>query len=426
MKTDDNECQDANTKVFVRPPSGKTVQEKCQCKHLPPSVPTTHKGGLGTAQFLFEPTPPNHKRASHASSPHIRKIQSAKARLVPSSANNVKDSTILPSGGVRDRQRPRSASGSNPHDVINRHRPGSAVGNRPVPKQFLVLETKEANPSRGKDLEAGIHDGLESHKVASNETEDAQIRRWKERKKEVQKMEQLIPEGLAQLRPWLTQDVPMEWCGVDASSCLVFLPLLLQDSEDLPVVPPAQGANDVIPHTVIPPPPKPFDPKKLFHYDVEKHIPPDPTPEQRSHTRQSRNGIYATDGSLLHDQERYLMNRTEEMIQQEIEDLENLIQGIGNADSNNVMSQYQAEISKLQWSVKDTLVKCYQLRSHFKDDKQDEQTDLLGLRAYIKEKERILNQIKARREACLLELEQLESEIGMTTQGEVMKAFQRL
>ena len=50
----------------------------------------------------------------------------------------------------------------------------------------------------------------------------------------------------------------------------------------------------------------------------------------------------------------------------------------------------------------------------------------LGLRAYIKEKERILNQIKARREACLLELEQLESEIGMTTQGEVIKAFQRL
>ena len=50
----------------------------------------------------------------------------------------------------------------------------------------------------------------------------------------------------------------LDRCGVDASSCLVFLPLLLQDSEDLPVVPPAQGANDVIPHTVIPPPPKPF------------------------------------------------------------------------------------------------------------------------------------------------------------------------
>ncbi|XP_022108421.1 uncharacterized protein LOC110988839 isoform X2 [Acanthaster planci] len=416
--------QDAGISLLQRPPLGKQVgqQEKCPCKHQASSAPLTHAAGLGTAQLLFEPTPPSHKKPPRAVSPHVRKIQSAKARLVPSSSSsNVKDDAILPKGGVLDRQRPNSAHVPQ-RERGNRHRPGSAIGNRPVPKQFLTLETNQQRSipdSSGKQ-------GAENTKKAVCESEDVEIKRWKERRKDKpEKTERTIPEGIAQLRPWLTEDVPVDWCGVDASSCLIFLPSLCQQLDDLPIVPPIQHSEDVLPHTVIPPPPKPFDPKKLFHYNVEKHIPPEPTYESRSQTR-TRRGIYAADGSLLYDEEKYSVNRTEEIIRKEIEDLENLLHGIGNADSSNVMVQYQADISKLQWTVKDTLVKCYQIESHFQKDKPEEQPDLFGLRAYIKEKEAILNQIRARREACMMELERLESEVGMTMQSQVLQAFRRL
>ncbi|XP_038068159.1 uncharacterized protein LOC119737693 [Patiria miniata] len=430
VKAVENIDRDAEKKdsVLHRPPSGKPVQEKCQCKHTAPS-PLTLSGCLGTAQLLFEPTPPVHKKPPRAMSPHVRKIQSAKARLIPSSSSsNVKDNTILPRGGVRDRQRPSSANVPQ-REAGNRHRPGSAIGNRPVPKQFLTFETKEQKSRPESAEKCGTGNSPKDvglYKMAAFDVKDAEIKRWKERKKDQQEIvDRSIPEDIAQLRPWLTEDVPMDWCGVDSSSCLIFLPSLLHQVDDLPVVPPVQRADDVMPHTVIPPPPKPFDPKKLFHYDVEKHIPPEPTYESRNQT-QARRGIYAADGSLLHDEERYSVNRTQEIIRKEIEDLENLLQGIGNADSSNVMVQYQADISKLQWSVKDTLVKCYQIESHFQKDKPEEPSDLLGLRAYIKEKEEILKQIKARREACLLELERLESEVGMTMQSQVLQVFKRL
>ena len=52
----------------------------------------------------------------------------------------------------------------------------------------------------------------------------------------------------------------------------------------------------------------------------------------------------------------------------------------------------------------------------------------MGLRAFIREREEVISKIKARREACVAELDSmaLEADVGMTMQKEVLEAFKNL
>ncbi|XP_072030081.1 uncharacterized protein [Amphiura filiformis] len=379
-----------------------------------------NKTTLKTTQLLFEPTPPSPQqtrkfRTSHNS--QSRRIQSAHGRIgTPTQPeNNRTSNAIMKERIVLNRSRPKSAieSGQNKDPTIlpsSSSNPETAV--TPVPKQVLTLNVTQS------DLAETSRTSVSGCRLSEKPSLHHSHAGGERGKKVNNGIGRSIPKGILQLAPWLTDEAPIELCGVDPKTCLVFLPCLA-DMEDLPPeLPPVQHYDEcVIPYTVMPRAPKPFNPKKLFHYDVERHI-------QEAEAYYDRRNIYSVDGRLLHTGRKYGQQRTVDIIKQEIDDLEGLLAGIGRADGNSIVVQYQEEINKLQRDVRQTLAQC----PKYEEKPEEEPPDVTGLRAFIREREEVISKIKARREACIAELDSMaiEADLGMTMQKEVLEAIKNM
>lgn len=221
-----------------------------------------------------------------------------------------------------------------------------------------------------------------------------------------------VPASIAALTPWLTTNVNQKLIGIDPQTCLVFLPADT-NLEDLPVVPAPQRATDQLCYSRKIKEPKSFDPKKLFHYDVEKNrswSADHACNHNRSEDVTEIQKIFGRNGTLLYDGSNYHRNRTKDVIEKEIKDLEKLLEGIGNEDGSSIIMQYQHDINQLQAAVKETLSEYDKGPT---ERVEETPSDLMGLRAYLKEKEKIIRRIRERREKCIEELEGLEEEFGI-------------
>ncbi|XP_071486392.1 uncharacterized protein [Diadema antillarum] len=396
---------------------------------------------LRTAQLLFEPQPParGKSRTAHSASPSVRRRAfSAKAPTTKQSKASHDGRSATP--GATER-RPLSAvlpGEKIHHSTTSRHKRAVAGSEKPkrthVTKQFLEFEdtqpqvdratvtkqvhSRQSQGSGGDQRSARPWSGKHEHHLKTGESDTFQMLQEDQGGGQAAP-ESALPKGIAALASWLTPGIPADWIGVDPESCLVFLPSLRSQTECLPVVPPPQASDDLLPHKPAPPAPKPFDPRKLFHYNVEKNLPAHMKGESavrpKSRPGTGRRGrIYSLDGQLLHDQSKYSKNRTIQTIEQELADLEMLLTGVGREGSANIVVQYQHEINLLKQATSETIIKCRLLRRP--KPKVEEPPDLTGLRAYIREREGVLVTIRARREECLAELRQVEESLGMSSQ----------
>ncbi|XP_077980333.1 uncharacterized protein LOC144435615 [Glandiceps talaboti] len=430
---------------YTQNQSGKTSR----CESLPPKVQSAPpKVQSSTSKhLLFEPVilPKQLSSPSLLDSNSIvhnnRRPQSAKARLEYGEKSTLRsnhdtkttrfsnnkfhhsqsDSSITQQHVIR--QRPQSAKFAKEKDsAIQRD-----ARRRPTSAKPWIEYNKEREPIKAKTLEIGLKSepcrdkptvergdsAAQSIIVAhfpyklAGKTEEP---KYKKEEKERENLRRL-PKGIAALGPFLTEDIPIEWCGVDPKSCLVFLPSLLYQDGDLPVLPPVQEADDVIPHVMVPAPLKPFDPKRLFHYTGDK---------SRSESVTGDSRIYSSDGKVLHDNSKYTIGRTKDVIRKEIDDLEKLLQGIGRAESDNIVVQYQHDINVLQREVRKTLRQARHIKGPVPEE---EPPDLFGLRQFYREHDEVIARIKQRREVCLQELYEYEAELGMHIQREVMKEY---
>ncbi|XP_078692211.1 uncharacterized protein LOC144922366 isoform X2 [Branchiostoma floridae x Branchiostoma belcheri] len=134
-----------------------------------------------------------------------------------------------------------------------------------------------------------------------------------------------VPSGIRPLTPWLTEDIPPEWCGVDPKECLVFLPSMRTVDSPPPCIPPMQSPVDELPFTSILPPTKPQNQKK--HQRVSR--------EQRRHSEghetpqfgavQNVEIFSKSDGSLLHASNEREKSMKE--IRKEIDELDSILRG---------------------------------------------------------------------------------------------------
>ncbi|KAJ8037909.1 hypothetical protein HOLleu_18851 [Holothuria leucospilota] len=351
---------------------------------------------LKTFQLWLEPKPPpQHTSLTNSQSPTVRRrVQSAKQRRC--GKEKLKE------------QRPSSAviAGEKRRVVSLSSKPPSGKNGRVVHGQTLNLDVNFGKIHEQSEFLAGCkHVGVES-----GEERKGDARKPMEDKEEDTQQE--IPSGIAALAPWLTPDVEQQLIGVDPKTCLVFLPGLMDYSHDIQTAPTVQDASGVLPHKAVhQKQPKQFDPSKLFHYNVLKNRPHSAghiCNHKRKETVTDIQKIFGRNGKLLYDESQYQRQRTKDVIRKEIEDLERLLQGLGSEDSDNIIVQYQHEINVLQKSVKQTLSKCNRRK-----ETSEPLPDLTGLRSYLREKQRIIQRIKDRREKCIKELEELENEFGI-------------
>ncbi|XP_048575926.1 uncharacterized protein LOC5506398 [Nematostella vectensis] len=226
-----------------------------------------------------------------------------------------------------------------------------------------------------------------------------------------------LPESLSPLKKWLTdaEDIPITWSqAYSPDSNFVFLPCLKimdKDVDNLAPVPPPQDSMAPLPFTPVITPPKYKPPKpniRTFSQDDSsklalKHRTLD---EETASPNQLR--MYTKNGQLLHDI--YHGKPTAEIIRKEIEDLERLLQGIGNPKGSSIVVRYQHDINHLRDMVKSTL-EGYTFPEEarvFNPVAAALQEDLVNYPDRIDE---ILDSIKKRRDECVKELALLEKDI---------------
>ncbi|KAK2173855.1 hypothetical protein NP493_847g01064 [Ridgeia piscesae] len=158
-----------------------------------------------------------------------------------------------------------------------------------------------------------------------------------------------MPRRFHLLQPWLT-DLSSDSPGTTPKNCLVFVPSLKIDEGTLPVVPPVQLATDQLPYKYKIVEPEPWCPKKYDHPWRQR-----PVSAWQCHHGAHRSAmprlpslmkIYSEEGQLLHM--RYSGKRTANIVRKEIQELEDLLKGVGSRDGCSIVVQYQAEISHLQ------------------------------------------------------------------------------
>ncbi|XP_062613157.1 uncharacterized protein LOC134274897 [Saccostrea cucullata] len=213
------------------------------------------------------------------------------------------------------------------------------------------------------------------------------------------------PETLDAIMPWKSECYTKEELGIDPSKCLVFLPSLSVDSyKDLPVVPAPMSADEDLPYKEKVKPP--IVHKKYSHPAwKKKHIVDEWT---CSHTKPETTS-YGYDFGIFE-------TRTAAVIRKEIEDLENLMKGIGTFDSDCMMVRYQAEIEKFWQTYRDTmaLVPERLLNSPVS-------VDTFGLRQFYQEHDEIMLEIRHRHSLCIKELAQLEAEASISSDRKYFK-----
>ncbi|CAH1793938.1 unnamed protein product, partial [Owenia fusiformis] len=212
-----------------------------------------------------------------------------------------------------------------------------------------------------------------------------------------------MPSTLRPLAPWLTENIPPEWTGLAPAGCLMFLPSLASQMTDLPIVPPPVMDSDAeLPYIEKIVQPEPWAPKKYDH-PFHSRKTKDWVCKHRKHKRVK---IFTEDGRLLH--EKQVEGRTANVVRREILELENLLKGIGDANSNCSIVQYQAEITRLKHMADDTLAN---VPNRHVDEPEEEITDYCGLREYYKHHDEVMKQIRKEHEQCLEELAVLEADI---------------
>ncbi|XP_071966024.1 uncharacterized protein [Antedon mediterranea] len=385
-----------------------------------------------TAQLMFEPVPPSENRPPLHECPMMRRrVQSAKPRISTTLDEKRDDKLSYHDLKFTESVRPKSAITG--HDRLKFSKQSVRNVNKKVQrppsapqKVFLTLDDKVNLQPESFGIEKGVT--CNEHK---EQTEHCPYKLNIDSKQCTQKLlismkkngilPRNIPAGVASLAKWITEIVDEDVCGVTAEDCLIFIPCLNElEREPLSIVPPPQDCLDENKCKLIPTPPKPYDPKELFHYDVSKHI---RNEQVCFHAKKGQ--IYGKDGKLMHDSSRYGDSRSYNVIQKEIQDLERLLKGIGNEDGCSVV-QYQNEINILQTSIKKTFEMCDELREAHGLKESPPGPDLFDFQKLSDEHDIVISQINARREACMEELSKLEASLGMTVQDELVRTYKHL
>eukprot|EP00058_Branchiostoma_floridae_P009902 XP_002595390.1 hypothetical protein BRAFLDRAFT_69220 [Branchiostoma floridae] len=196
-----------------------------------------------------------------------------------------------------------------------------------------------------------------------------------------------VPSGIQPLTPWLTEDIPPEWCGVDPRECLVFLPSLRTMDSPPPYIPPMQSPEDELPFTDILPPPQ--NPKR--HQRVK---------EQRRHSEGHETPQFGavenveifskSDGSLLHASNK--RDKSMKEIRKEIDELDSILQGDRlSRKLKRELEQYTDECEEVLASIR----------------RQRQEYHVRELEQYTDECEEVLASIRRQRQESLQELAQL-------------------
>ncbi|XP_078692210.1 uncharacterized protein LOC144922366 isoform X1 [Branchiostoma floridae x Branchiostoma belcheri] len=208
-----------------------------------------------------------------------------------------------------------------------------------------------------------------------------------------------VPSGIRPLTPWLTEDIPPEWCGVDPKECLVFLPSMRTVDSPPPCIPPMQSPVDELPFTSILPPTKPQNQKK--HQRVSR--------EQRRHSEghetpqfgavQNVEIFSKSDGSLLHASNEREKSMKE--IRKEIDELDSILRGMEREETDNIVVQQQDSMSD---DIKPFTNEAPMRPS---EPKAEGITHMRELEEYTDECEVVLASIRRQRQESLQELAQL-------------------
>ena len=184
--------------VFQRPPSGrKQVITKHTNNH------DNHAPSFKTTHLLFEPTPPplqQPRKVRSSYSSHNRRIQSAHGRIgspsQPSKTQNVKNRVIV------NKTRPQSA---------REHRVKQSVPvSTPVPKQFITLNINQAADTVTETKRTSTNGCVACNSERTSLQQSHTCSRDVGDKVKRAAQGRLIPKGIIQLAPWLTENVPHE------------------------------------------------------------------------------------------------------------------------------------------------------------------------------------------------------------------------
>lgn len=203
--------------VFQRPPSGRQARTNTPINNGVKNSNGPVNNGLinnnnnnipngKTTHLLFEPSPPTQTKRFHARNSSYRRIQSAHGRIGepsgPPHQNKVHTSSTK-TRGVQKRTRPRSAVVPGENTGLDSAR--SCLASTPIPKHFLKLELSEGDGAHESRTPRQHMDGV----TGQVKTERSGVRR-SPASKDAGHSGRSIPKGIAQLTPWLTEDVPIE------------------------------------------------------------------------------------------------------------------------------------------------------------------------------------------------------------------------
>ncbi|CAH1273632.1 Hypp5168 [Branchiostoma lanceolatum] len=206
-----------------------------------------------------------------------------------------------------------------------------------------------------------------------------------------------VPSGIQPLTPWLTEDIPPEWCGVDPKECLVFLPSLRMMDSPPPYIPPMQSPEDELPFTDILPPTKPQNPKRQQRVrDQRRHSEGHETPQFGA--VQNVEIFSKSDGSLLHASNERKKSMKE--IRKEIDELDSILQGMEREETDRNVVQQQDSMDDLKHFTNKS-----PMRSP--EAKAEGITHMQELKEYTEECEEVLASIRKQRQKSLQELAQL-------------------
>ncbi|XP_060568082.1 uncharacterized protein LOC132726744 [Ruditapes philippinarum] len=153
--------------------------------------------------------------------------------------------------------------------------------------------------------------------------------------------------------------------------------------------------------------PKPWNPKKYPYYSCKQPV-EDWVCKHRSHSTTD-----SDDTKTIYRQTfRIPRMRTADIVKKEITDLENLLKGVGNKDSNCSMVNYQSEIISFQNLLNDTLE---MVPERLKNPPPESPKDRFGLHKMVAEHDIIIQNIEQRVQECRQELAVIEQEAGIDT-----------
>ena len=208
-----------------------------------------------------------------------------------------------------------------------------------------------------------------------------------------------LPNGISSLEPWITEENVESMTGIPSDpSCFVILPSGFHP--DVNCLPPLQSHEDTLVERPADEIKKYIPPKILHNYNYLENE----DSLQYQHDRKQCGKSEAT-------RENTKRLRTSEIIEQEIQDLEQLLQGYGNPNSSSVVNRYQYEITKLKGMVIETL------RDYTFDvdiPKELESSVFHGdLFEFLARHDEIIAAIKEKRDACVNELARLQQELRL-------------